>query len=325
MTAKNQTHGPTIEVTGLRKSYGKQQVLTGVDFSVGRGEIYALLGPNGAGKTTTINILSTLIEPDAGTASIAGVDVLSRAKDARSMFALTGQYASVDEFQTGAENLGMMAKLNHLGRAGRRARVRDLLVAFDLEAAADKRVGDYSGGMRRRLDLAISLIAAPPVLFLDEPTTGLDPRSRAGLWSLVAELAENGTTILLTTQYLDEAERLADRVGVIDGGSIVASGTPDELKAQVSGDHLVFSFATVDDVRRAALLRPQSAQPDLEELTVRMPTVDAVADIRSFLADSEECGLAVTDIGIVGPTLDDVFLTLTGHQASDDTDKEKAA
>ncbi|MGN6128173.1 MAG: daunorubicin ABC transporter ATP-binding protein, partial [Humibacter sp.] len=186
-------------------------------------------------------------------------------------------------------------------------------------------VGDYSGGMRRRLDLAISLIAAPPVLFLYEPTTGLDPRSRAGLWSLVAELAENGTTILLTTQYLDEAERLADRVGVIDGGSIVASGTPDELKAQVSGDHLVFSFATVDDVRQATLLRPQSAQPDVEELTLRMPTVDAVADIRAFLADSEERGLAVTDIGIVGPSLDDVFLTLTGHQASDDTDKEKAA
>ncbi|HWD61875.1 MAG TPA: ATP-binding cassette domain-containing protein [Humibacter sp.] len=330
MTAKNRLQDRTIEVMGLRKTYGKHVVLDSVDFSVGRGEIYALLGPNGAGKTTTINILSTLIKPDAGTVSIGGVDVLSRPQEARRMFALTGQYASVDEFQTGAENLAMMARLSHLGTRARRTRVRDLLEAFDLRDAASKRVADYSGGMRRRLDLAISLIAAPPVLFLDEPTTGLDPRSRAGLWSLVAELAANGTTILLTTQYLEEAERLAHRVGVIDGGTIVASGTPAELKAQVSGDHLVFSFATVDDVQRAAALRP-NAESDLDELAVRVPTEHAVADIRSFLADTADHGVAVTDIAIAGPSLDDVFLTLTGHEArtghetSDTDDKEKAA
>jgi ABC-2 type transport system ATP-binding protein len=324
MTARYHRQDHAIEVVGLRKAYGKNTVLESVDFGVQRGEIYALLGPNGAGKTTTVNILSTLIEPDAGSVAIGGVDVLARPREARRMFALTGQYASVDGFQTGAENLAMMARLSHLSSGERRARVRNLLEAFDLTDAAGKRVADYSGGMRRRLDLAISLIAAPPVLFLDEPTTGLDPRSRAGLWSLVRELAANGTTILLTTQYLEEAERLADRVGVIDGGTIVASGTPAELKTQVSGDHLVFSFATIDDVHRAAALRPD-AQGDLDELAIRMPTDRAVADIRSFLADTAERGIAVTDIAIVAPTLDDVFLTLTGHQASDTDDEEKAA
>ncbi|QDZ16542.1 ATP-binding cassette domain-containing protein [Humibacter ginsenosidimutans] len=328
---------PVIEVTGLRKAYGKHAVLDGVDLHVGRGEIYALLGPNGAGKTTTVNILSTLVRPDAGSARIGGVDVLARPAQAKRMFALTGQYASVDEFQTGTENLAMMATLNHVPRAERRGRVRHLLEAFDLMDAANKRVGGYSGGMRRRLDLAISLVATPPVLFLDEPTTGLDPRSRAQLWSLVDELANAGTTILLTTQYLDEAERLADRVGVIDGGVIVATGTPDELKSQVSGDHIVFTFETRDDAQRAAASAGGKAGVEVvdDDTAVRMPTVDAVADIRGFLAHTASAGIQVTDIAIVGPTLDDVFLTLTGRPATtgadgdtkqnDSTQKEKAA
>lgn len=309
---------PAIEVAGLRKEYGKHVVLDGVDFHVARGEIYSLLGPNGAGKTTTVNILSTLIKPDAGTARVAGIDVLRRPAAARSRFALTGQYASVDAFQTGKENLVMMASLNHLDGAARRTRVDELLDAFDLGGAANRKVAGYSGGMRRRLDLAISLVASPEVLFLDEPTTGLDPRSRSQLWSLVAGLAANGTTILLTTQYLDEAERLADRVGVIDGGRIVATGTPDQLKSEVSGDHIVFSFGAPGDVERAAALgrgRPD-LDVDADALTVRMPSTDAVADIRSFLAQTAAHDIQVTDIAIVGPTLDDVFLTLTGTSAA---------
>ncbi|NNC13192.1 ATP-binding cassette domain-containing protein [Planctomonas sp. JC2975] len=333
---KTNQQQPAIEVTGLRKTYGKHAVLDGVDFRVARGEIYALLGPNGAGKTTTVNILSTLVRPDAGTATIAGVDVLARPAEARRMFALTGQYASVDGFQTGAENLAMMAVLNHLPASERRLRVARLLEAFDLVDAADKKVSGYSGGMRRRLDLAISLVATPPVLFLDEPTTGLDPRSRAQLWSLVEELAAAGTTILLTTQYLDEAERLADRVGVIDEGVVVATGTPDELKAQVSGDHIVFSFGTREDVAEAGRLAAGGwdVEVDDDDLTVRMPTTDAVEDIRAYLARTAAAGIQVTDIGIAGPTLDDVFLRLTGRatsasRAADVTDngneKEKAA
>ncbi|GAB3806994.1 daunorubicin resistance protein DrrA family ABC transporter ATP-binding protein [Humibacter antri] len=326
---------PAIEVAGLRKTYGKHTVLDGVDFSVARGEIYSLLGPNGAGKTTTVNILSTLIKPDAGAVHVAGVDVLRRPATARGKFALTGQFASVDAFQTGRENLAMMASLNHLDRATTRSRVDELLDAFDLEEAANRKVAAYSGGMRRRLDLAISLVAAPDVLFLDEPTTGLDPRSRSQLWSLVAGLAANGTTILLTTQYLDEAERLADRVGVIDDGGIVATGTPDQLKSEVSGDHIVFSFGTSGDVNRAAALgRDRNGlEVDEDALTVRMPTTDAVADIRSFLAETAAHDIQVTDIAIVGPTLDDVFLTLTGTspaqrgaaEKSSTDNKEKAA
>lgn len=322
------TQQAAIDVSGLRKAYGKHTVLDGVGFQVGRGEIYAFLGPNGAGKTTTVNILSTLIRPDAGTVRIAGVDVLAQPAKARRMFALTGQYASVDEFQTGTENLRMMATLNHLPAPERRARVRRLLEAFDLVGAADKKVAGYSGGMRRRLDLAISLIATPPVLFLDEPTTGLDPRSRSRLWTLVEELAEAGTSILLTTQYLDEAERLADRIGVIDAGVIVGTGTPAELKAQVSGEHVVFSFGSAEDAAAAAGLVGAAGGAGLDEddLSLRMPTDDAVADIRAFLAQTASAGIAVTDIAIAGPTLDDVFLTLTGRKASDDIDdKEKAA
>jgi ABC-2 type transport system ATP-binding protein len=330
---------PVIDVTGLRKAYGRHSVLAGVDLHVDRGEIYALLGPNGAGKTTTVNILSTLVRPDSGSVHIGAVDVLARPAQAKRMFALAGQYASVDEFQTGAENLAMMARLNHLPASTRRPRVRQLLAAFDLLDAANKKVSGYSGGMRRRLDLAISLVATPPVLFLDEPTTGLDPRSRAQLWLLVQELAEAGTTILLTTQYLDEAERLADRVGVIDDGVIVATGTPDELKSQVSGDHVVFSFETRDAATTAGALAGgrTGVEIDHDALAVRMATDDAVADIRSFLAETAGAGIQVTDIAIVGPSLDDVFLTLTGRtasaaddgrhdrQPSDGDQKEKAA
>ena len=329
MTATNRT-GPAIDVAGLRKGYGNHAVLDGVDFTVARGEIYALLGPNGAGKTTTVNILSTLVRPDAGEVRIGGVDVLARPAQARRMFALTGQYASVDEFQTGAENLAMMARLNHLQASARRTRVAELLQAFDLSGAANKRVAGYSGGMRRRLDLAVSLIAMPPVLFLDEPTTGLDPRSRAQLWSLVEELAYTGTTILLTTQYLDEAERLADRVGLIDDGRIVATGTPDQLKAQVSGDHIVFSFGERHEVLQAAELalrhRADGAQVETDEatLSVRMPTTDAVEDIRALLAETAKAGIRVSDIAIAGPTLDDVFLTLTGRPSAQERSDDAA-
>jgi ABC-2 type transport system ATP-binding protein len=316
---------PMIAASGLTKSYRANHVLRGLDLEVERGEIFALLGPNGAGKTTTVNILTTLITPDAGTASIAGIDVVRQPERVRGVISLTGQYASVDEFQTGEENLSMMARLAHLGSRAGRARAAELLERFDLEDAARRRVETYSGGMRRRLDLAISLIAHPPVVFLDEPTTGLDPRSRAQMWAVVQDLANAGTTILLTTQYLEEADQLANTIAVIDGGSVIAQGTAAELKRGVSGDHIELTFGDQRSFDAAMRLNIHGAQRDDETRSIRVPTNEPVTAIRELLAVTDRDGLDVANIAIIRPTLDDVFLALTGHQATEKQATEKRA
>jgi ABC-2 type transport system ATP-binding protein len=318
-----------IVTRGLRKSFRGTRVLDGIDIEVQRGEIFALLGPNGAGKTTTVNILTTLLKPDAGSASIAGIDVVRDPAIARAALSLTGQFAAVDPFQSGAENLAMMARLGHLGHRAARRRTAELLEQFDLEDAANRRAVGYSGGMRRRLDLAISLITAPPVVFLDEPTTGLDPRSRNQMWGVVRELTAGGTTILLTTQYLEEADQLADTVAVLNHGSVVATGTPTELKAGLNGSRVELSFET--DAAYAAALRLDfglEAVFDGESATVSVPTADPVHTTRELLALADRHELAVSNISLVKPTLDDVFLHLTGSPASNEptnTAEEAAA
>ncbi|MFE5292237.1 ATP-binding cassette domain-containing protein [Isoptericola sp. NPDC056618] len=309
---------PMIVVRGLRKSYGRTAVLRGVDLAVRRGEIFALLGPNGAGKTTTVNILTTLVQPDGGTATIAGADVVKQPAAVRRSIALTGQYASVDEFQTGEENLVMMADLAHLPKRVVRRRAHELLERFDLTDAARRRVGTYSGGMRRRLDLAISLVADPAVLVLDEPTTGLDPASRSQLWEVVRGLAADGTTILLTTQYLEEADRLADTIAVLAEGTIAARGTAEELKALVAGDHVRVTFddaASLATARELGVAGLDVAEEDLRALALTFPSAEPVRAIRDVLDRAESRGLAVAGVSVVKPTLDDVFLALTGHSA----------
>ncbi len=301
----------------LSKSFRGNAVLDGVDIDVRRGEIFALLGPNGAGKTTTVNILTTLIRPDAGSAQVAGYDVVRRGAEVRAALSLTGQFAAVDPFQTGAENLAMMARLSHLRRREAGARVVSLLEQFDLVDAKDRRVATYSGGMRRRLDLAISLIATPPLVFLDEPTTGLDPRSRNQLWAVVRELASTGTTIVLTTQYLEEADQLADRVAVLNSGRVVATGTPDELKSGLTGDRVELTFETPADFAAAARLGfGGDAQFDEERFSVSVPAAQPVSATRELLWLADRNGLSVSNISILKPTLDDVFLHLTGAPAS---------
>lgn len=307
--------GPMIAAQGLEKSYGDHAVLRGVDLTVRRGEIFALLGPNGAGKTTTVNILTTLVRPDGGTARVAGADVVHDAARVRETIALTGQYASVDEFQTGRENLVMMGELAHLSRRAVRPRAAALLERFDLTDAADRRVGTYSGGMRRRLDLAISLVADPAVLVLDEPTTGLDPASRAQLWEVVRGLAAGGTTVLLTTQYLEEADRLADTIAVLHDGRVAARGTAAELKALVAGDHVRVAFDDPESLAAAVGLAPSIglARPtaDAKDLSLTAPSDDPVRTIRDVLAAADAHALAVVGVSVVRPTLDDVFLALT--------------
>jgi ABC-2 type transport system ATP-binding protein len=318
------TTDPMIMTRGLRKSFRGTAVLTGLDLEVQRGAIFALLGPNGAGKTTTVNILTTLLKPDAGTAFIAGVDVVRDPAGARAALSLTGQFAAVDPFQTGAENLAMMARLAHLGRRASRNRVAQLLGQFDLEDSAGRLASTYSGGMRRRLDLAISLLAAPPVVFLDEPTTGLDPRSRNQMWDVVRELTAGGTTILLTTQYLEEADQLAGSIAVLNQGVVVAAGTPTELKAGLNGDRVELSFET--DAAYASANRLEfgpGAVFDGDRASVAVPAADPVRATRELLALADRHGLAVSNISILKPTLDDVFLRLTGAPAS--TNAEEAA
>lgn len=282
-----------IEVEGLRKSFGDQTVLDGIDLRVEAGSVFALLGPNGAGKTTLISILSTLVEPDDGTASICGHDVVADREGVKRSISLTGQSAAVDGVLTGEENLRMMARLSGFSAAGARARAIELLERFDLTGSARKRVATYSGGMRRRLDLALSLVATPPVIFLDEPTTGLDTRSRQALWDLIQALARGGTTILLTTQYLEEADRLADRIGVLDHGTIVAEGTAAELKALVGGE--VVELRGPDD----AVLR-------------ELPTDGSIEGLRSAIDELDALALPGASIAIRKPSLDDAFLALTG-------------
>jgi ABC-2 type transport system ATP-binding protein len=286
-----------IEVAGLQKSYGGQQVLDGIDLRVQAGTVFALLGPNGAGKTTLINILSTLVAPDAGTASVAGHDVVADSEGVKRSISLTGQSAAVDEVLTGEENLRMMARLSGYTALASKQRARELIERFDLAEASRKRVKTYSGGMRRRLDLAISLVATPPVIFLDEPTTGLDTRSRQSLWAMILDLAAQGITIFLTTQYLEEADQLADRIAVIDHGVVVAEGTAAELKARVGGEVVELRDANEDIVRE-------------------LPTDGSVHGLRQAIDLLDATGLAGSSVSIRKPSMDDVFLALTARNST---------
>ena len=304
------TRQPAVIVTGVRKSFGETAVLDDVGLEVTEGTIFALLGPNGAGKTTLVRILSTLVPPDAGAARVAGHDVVDDPGGVRASIGVTGQFSAVDELLTGRENLQLMADLNHLDRVAGRARVDDLLARFDLVDAASRMVSTYSGGMRRRLDLAMTLIGSPRVIFLDEPTTGLDPRSRRQMWDGIRNLATSGVTILLTTQYLDEADELADRIAVLDHGRIVADGTPDELKRRIPGSHVRLQLADAPTLRAAAALF-DGATPD-EELVLRVPGDGDVASLRHLLEQLDDARIAVEDLSIDSPDLDDVFFAVTG-------------
>jgi ABC-2 type transport system ATP-binding protein len=308
---------PAVETTGLHKSYGDVEALRGIDLRVERGSVFGLLGPNGAGKTTAVRILTTLLRPDDGSARVAGFDVVRDAGRVRERIGLAGQYAAVDENLTGFENLEMVGRLYHLGRRQSRDRARELLSDFDLAEAGGRLVRTYSGGMRRRLDLAAALVARPPVLFLDEPTTGLDIRSRIDLWDAIEALVSAGTTVLLTTQYLDEADRLADRIAVIDQGSVIAEGTPSELKTQVGGERLEIHLC--DDGRGAeavtALASIASDRPFVEDGSVRVPVAERRGTIANAVRRLDDAGIAIDDISVSTPTLDDVFLNLTGHAA----------
>jgi ABC-2 type transport system ATP-binding protein len=318
---------PAISVTGLVRSFGEVKALDGVDLEAPPGSVLGLLGPNGAGKTTAVRVLTTLLRPDAGTVLVTGLDVVRDAVALRSRIGLAGQYAAVDENLTGLENLVMVGRLYGERRAAAKRRGQELLERFDLVEAANRPVKTYSGGMRRRLDLAAALVASPPVLFLDEPTTGLDPRSRLEVWATIEGLVAEGTTVLLTTQYLDEADRLADAIAVIDRGRVIAEGTPDELKDRVGGErlevHLADSTAVDAALRALAPMsdEPPSADEDTVRLTVRQRTGTIVEAVRRL----DEVGVGVDDLGLRRPTLDDVFLSLTGHAAEAADDEEKAA
>jgi ABC-2 type transport system ATP-binding protein len=301
-----------IDVRGLRKSYGDKVVLDGIDLAVGRGTVTALLGPNGAGKTTTVHILSTLVRPDGGSASVSGSDVVLDPGGVRAAIGLTGQFSAVDGLLTGEENLMLMARLRHLGAQRSKARTAELLEQFDLVEAARKPLATYSGGMKRRLDLAMTLVATPSVIFLDEPTTGLDPRSRHTMWDIVRSLVADGTTVLLTTQHLEEADELAHRIAVLDGGRIVAEGTPDELKRLVPGGHIRLRFAEADTFEAAARLLDESARDDAG-LTLTVPSDGGVSSLRTVLDRLDAADLDVDDLSIHTPDLDDVFFALTGR------------
>jgi ABC-2 type transport system ATP-binding protein len=304
-----------VTATGIRKSFGRTTVLDGVDLIIERGSVHALLGPNGAGKTTMLRILSTLLRPDGGIATVAGHDVVREAGRVRESIGVTGQYASVDELLTGEENLLLMARLGRLNRTDARRRIDELLTRFDLTEASRRMVKTYSGGMRRRLDLAVSLITRPPIIFLDEPTTGLDPRSRQTMWNVITQLVSGGVTILLTTQYLEEADRLANRITFIDHGRVVAEGTATQLKAQAGAEQVELHFTTVTDLRQAGLELGAQAHHVDEERRSLLVTTDGRADqVRSLLDRMALAAVPVERISLRRPSLDDVYLSLTGGQ-----------
>jgi ABC-2 type transport system ATP-binding protein len=312
------THRPAtsgIVARRVCKSFGPHVVLDKVSLSAEEGTIVALLGPNGAGKTTMVRILSTLIPADAGSMRIGGHDLVSDPDGVRAVIGVTGQFSAVDNLLTGTENLRLMADLRHLGREAGGRRVAELLEQFDLTEAADQPLSTYSGGMRRRLDLAMTLVGQPRVIFLDEPTTGLDPRSRLTMWQIVRELAAAGVTVLLTTQYLDEADRLADRIAVLDQGRIVAEGTPSELKSRMPGGHVRLHFAGPDRLRAAAVLL-ETAAPDHDELVLQVPADGTVDSLRELLDELHRAGIDVERLSIHTPDLDDVFLAVTSSHLS---------
>jgi ABC-2 type transport system ATP-binding protein len=312
--------GTAISARGMRKSFGADTVLDDVDLEVGEGTIFALLGPNGAGKTTIVRILSTLIRAEAGTIRVAGHDLAADPDGVRAAIGVTGQFSAVDNLLTGQENLQLMADLRHLGRAAGRRRVAGLLDRFELTDAARKPLSAYSGGMRRRLDLAMTLVGDPRLIFLDEPTTGLDPRSRRTMWQIIRELAADGVTIFLTTQYLDEADQLADRVAVLDHGRIVTEGTPDELKRRIPGGHVQLRFTGPRELAAAAALLPAAA-PDPDQLSLQVFGDGSVTELRGLLNQLAEAGIGAERLSIHTPDLDDVFFAVTGHPAGPDREK----
>ena len=314
-----------IEVKGLEKSFGKTEVLKGINLNVKKGNIHALLGPNGAGKTTIVRILSTLLSYNAGTATVNGYDVIKDANKLRKIIGLTGQSTAVDELLTGRENLVMIGKLYHLTSTCAKARAQGLLEQFDLLAAADRQTKTYSGGMRRRLDLGVSLIAMPPIIFLDEPTTGLDPRSRLTMWSIINDLKKKGTTILLTTQYLEEADQLADQIHVIDNGIVIAEGTPNELKSKVGKDRLEIAFYSLEKLHAAAKLLAKGHQvvANDNDLSINIIIEKVDDDVREVLDILSKSKIEIASLNVHKPTLDDVFLSLTGKKNSSISEQEE--
>jgi ABC-2 type transport system ATP-binding protein len=308
---------PAIRATGLRKSFGDQLVLDGIDLEVAEGTIFALLGPNGAGKTTTVQILSTLIRFDGGEVQVAGHDLAREPDPVREVIGVTGQFSAVDNLLTGEENLHLMADLRHLDRGEGRRRAAELLDRFDLVEAARKPAATYSGGMRRRLDLAMTLVGDPRIIFLDEPTAGLDPRSRRTMWQIIRDLVAGGVTIFLTTQYLDEADQLADRIALLDHGRLVAEGTAEELKRRIPGGHISLRFAYADELESAARTLGAAGRDD-EALSLQVPSDGSVKSLRALLDRLDRASIEVDSLSVHTPDLDDVFLTLTGQP-----DKEK--
>jgi ABC-2 type transport system ATP-binding protein len=308
----------SIEVTNLSKSYGKLKVLKGINFKVKTGEILALLGPNGAGKTTTIRMLSTLLHPDEGSIKVAGYDPVKQGDKVRGSIGLTGQFAAVDEYLTGKENIEIIGKLYHLPAKTIQARTLELLDRLDLIEASNRPAKTYSGGMKRRLDLAMSLVARPPIIFLDEPTTGLDPRSRQDLWRMIKQLAKDGTTILLTTQYMEEAEYLADNVIVIDHGKVIAEGTVNQLKEKVGGEQVEVTLKNASDAPKAKSLLGSKAVFDEDTNTLSISAIKGIASLTDILDKLTKAEIPVDTAALRRPTLDDVFLALTGHDTAED-------
>jgi ABC-2 type transport system ATP-binding protein len=306
-----------IYIQGLQKSFKELQVLKDLNLIVERGKVLALLGPNGAGKTTTVRILSTLLAPDQGTVLVNGHNVVTEPNKVRQSIGLTGQYTAVDEYLTGLENLEMMGRLYHLSIADSKQRAKELLVQFNLEEAANRAVKTYSGGMRRKLDLATSLIATPPIIFLDEPTTGLDPRSRLAMWDVIKQLVAADATILLTTQYLEEADQLADKIAVIDDGRVIAEGTAAELKSRVGSDLLELVIAKESNFEAVAqMIDAQGLQSNDAKRTISVPISGGVGEIKHILEICEQAGINIETLSLHKPTLDDVFLQFTGHEAT---------